>query len=331
MSVPNPIPAPNDGSAIPGNGAAPIQVDWRASLAGENAAALEALKPFEKPEDFLKSWQSSTSELTTLKALPDWRKQIAGDDPKAMSLLERYSTPKDFGKAYQDAMAKIRSGELAKPLAADAKPEEVAEWRKANGIPENPADYFKELPGGRVIGKDDQPMFDEVAKKLHARNVPPGAMHDLVEWYYGQQDAESAKVVEAERAHAREAEDKLREAWGTDYRANESHLENYINGLSANLQHVVRDGFGPDGKKLAHNPEFKQWLSNIAREFNPFGMVSPGGHESQLKSVDAEIADLLKLSQDRHSKYWKGPDAAGLQNRHIQLLESQQKLRARAG
>ena len=319
--------APNEGSANPAGG------DWRATFAGSDATILETLKPFEKPTDFLKSWQDSSTELKTLKEKPptfDWRKELAGEDEKAIKQFERFSTAKDAGKAYMEAQAKIRSGELAKPLAKDAKPEEVAAWRQANGIPEKPEGYFEKLPTGRVIGKDDLPVFNEVAAKMHGHNVPPAAMHDLVEWYYGLADAESAKISEADKAEARAAEDDLRKAWGDDYRANENHLENYLSGLPDGLQKAFREGFGADGKKLVHNPEFKQWLANIAREFNPAGMTAVGGNESHMQSIDSELANLVKLSGNQHSEYWKGPKASQMQARHEQLIDAQNKLKARA-
>lgn len=326
--MPDPIAAPQVPAAIPANGAQP---DWRASFAGEDATVLETLKPFEKPTDFLKSWQDNSTELQTLKGkpAPDWRKEIAGDDEKELKYLERYSSAKDYHKSNIEARNKIRSGELAKPLAGNATTEQIAEWRKANGIPEKAEGYFEKLPNGRVIGKDDLPLFNEVASKLHGHNISPAAMHDIVEWYYGMTDAESAKLSETEKTESKAVEDQLREAWGNDYRANENHLENYMAGLPEGLQKAFREGFGGDGKKLAHNAEFKQWMSNIAREHNPAGMITPGGNESQVKSIDAELSDLIKLSGNQHSKYWKGPDAARMQARHVELNAAKEKLAAR--
>jgi hypothetical protein len=260
----------------------------------------------------------------------DWRKEITGGDEKALKTFERFSTIQDAGKAYLEAVNKIRSGELAKPLAKDAKPEEVAAWRHANGIPEKPEGYFEKLPNGRVIGKDDLPMFNEVASKLHGHNIPPAAMHDLVEWYYGLADKESATISEADKAEARAAEDTLRKAWGDDYRANENHLENYITGLPEGLQKSFREGFGADGKKLMHNPDFKLWLANIAREFNPAGMVAVGGNEGQATSINDELTKLITMSGNQHGPYWKGPEAAKHQARHMQLIDAQNRLAARA-
>lgn len=260
----------------------------------------------------------------------DWRKEITGGDEKALKTFERFSTIQDAGKAYLEAVNKIRSGELAKPLAKDAKPEEVTAWRAANGVPEKPEGYFDKLPNGRVIGKDDLPMFSEVATKLHGLNVAPAAMHELVEWYYGLADKESAKISDADKAGARGAEDALRKVWGDDYRANTNHLENYLTGLPEGLQKAFREGFGGDGTKLMHNPDFVSWMANIAREFNPAGMVSVGGNESHASSINDELTKLIQMSGNQHGPYWKGAEAAKHQARHEQLIEAQKRLTARA-
>ncbi len=127
--------------------------DWKTTFAGDNADTLKSLESYKTPQDFLTAFQSTSTELSTLKSAPafDWRKQVSGGDEAAAKLLERYTTADAFGKAHLEAVKKISAGEFAKPLPKDAKPEQVTEWRKANGIPEKPEDYFEKLPNGRVI------------------------------------------------------------------------------------------------------------------------------------------------------------------------------------
>lgn len=313
--------APNNDSANPAGG------DWKAAFGADSAKALET---FKAPGDFFKAFQDVSAERDTLKANPgqgfDWRKVAAGGDEKFAKELERLSDLGSFGKSWKEAQTKIRSGELAKPLPANATPEQLAEWRKGNGIPEKPEGYFEKLPNGRVIGKDDQPLFNEVAGRLHKLNAAPGVMHELVEWYYSLADNETAKISEADKAGAKAVEDKLREAWGNDYRSNANHLENYLSGLPQGLQKAFRDGFGGDGVKLMHNAEFQQWLSNIAREFNPMGMVTAGGGENQMQSIDAEIGTIEKLMRENRAAYNKDEK---MQARYRDLINAREKLKKR--
>lgn len=302
--------------------------DWKTTFAGDNADVLKSLESYQTPQDFWKAHQSVNTELTTLKAAPafDWRKAVSGGDESAAKLLERYTTPDAFGKAHLEAVKKISAGDFAKPLPADAKPEQVTEWRKANGIPDKPEAYFEKLPNGRVIGADDKPMFDEVAARLHAKNAPPELVHELVDWYYGMADAESVKLSETDKKHTQEFEDSMRQVWGNDYRANDNHLKTFMDGLSPELQKAFNDGFGGDGKKLMHNPAFVQWMANIAREFNPTGMVTPGGNETQVLSLETEIAAIEKTMRTNRKEY---NNSQAMQTKYKQLLTQRENLSKR--
>ncbi len=115
----------------------------------------------------------------------NWRELIAGDDKKELQYLQRFSAPADYHKSGVEARKKISAGEFAKPLAKDAKPEEVQAWRQANGIPEKPEGYFEKLPNGLVIGEDDKELFASFATDMHALHAPPAMIHKAVEWYSG--------------------------------------------------------------------------------------------------------------------------------------------------
>ncbi len=67
--------------------------------------------------------------------------------------LDRFDSPAAVAKSYRELEAKVSSGELkapVKPPAADAKPEEVAAWRKEQGLPETAQAYVEglKLPNG---------------------------------------------------------------------------------------------------------------------------------------------------------------------------------------
>lgn len=322
--MPDPNAAPNESSANPADGA------WKSQFGAENVAALES---FKTPADFYKSYSDSNAELKTLKEKAptfDWRKETAGDDDKVAKMLERFNTAKDFGKAFAEAQTKIRSGELGKPLPANANEQERAAWRQANGIPEKPEGYFDKLPDGLVIGKDDQPLFTEFAKVMHDQNVPPAAVQQVVKWYYDLQDKQVAATGEADKQHSREAVDKLREQWGNDYRANMGQVSSLLDGLGGDLKNQFMDATLPDGRRLFNSPEFVTWLADKAREINPAGVLIPASGGDQIKSIEAELATLKGKMANKASDYWKGPTAEKQQERYRQLIEAQQKLKSRA-
>lgn len=307
----------------------PAAGEWKAQFGTENVAALES---FKTPADFYKSYTDTSTQLKTLqgKASFDWRKEVSGEDADVQKLVERYTDPKAFGKSYLEASRKIRSGELARPLPKDATEEQVKEWRTANGIPEKAEGYFEKLPDGLVIGKDDQPMFNEVATELHKLGAKPEVVHALAKWYYGLAEKEGAKVEDADKTQSREAVDKLREEWGNDYRANMGQVGSLLDGLGKDLKAQFMDATLPDGRRLFNSPDVIKWMAGLARELNPAGVLIPNAGEGSMQSIDTELAKLKGLMANSGSEYWKGPSAEKNQARYRQLIEAQSKLKARA-
>jgi hypothetical protein len=255
-----------------------------------------------------------------------WRADIAGGDDKAAKLLERYATPQDFTKAYLEAVGKIRSGELAKPLPKDATPEQVAEWRKGNNIPEKPEGYFEKLPNGLVIGEDDKPMFDAVAAKLHARNVQPEVIHDLAEWYYGMQDQQIKTQQDADAVAKPALEAKLRETWGADFKANANVYASYLESAPKEVQDVLKSARDAEGNFILYRPEVVSWLVAQAREINPAGHITPAGNEGTVQSVQAEIDKIEKFMRTNRTEYNKDEK---MQARARQLYTARAKLQER--
>lgn len=319
MTDPNPNPAP-DPSANPNPSPAPAAnpnpapAAWYSSIDFGDAkdTAAQALQGFKTPADLLGAL--------------DWRKQIAGGDEKAGKAFERFSTISDVGKSYLEAQAKIRSGELAKPLPKDATPEQVAEWRKGNGIPEKPEDYFNGLPNGLVIGAYDKPMFDAVAGKLHELNAKPEVIHALADWYYGMQDEQ----VEAQKVADSEGKNKLtgalKTAWGNDFGANSNVYASYIASAPKDVQEVLTQARGPDGNFLLYNPAVVSWLTAQAREINPAGHIVPNTGDGGMQSIQAEIDAGEKLMRTDRAAYNKD---VKLQERLRQLYTARAKLQER--
>jgi hypothetical protein len=67
--------------------------------------------------------------------------------------------------AHLSLQQQLSSGEYVKRLPKDAKPEQVAEWRKNNGIPESPEKYDFNLPDGLVMGEADLNVARKFLKK----------------------------------------------------------------------------------------------------------------------------------------------------------------------
>jgi hypothetical protein len=258
----------------------------------------------------------------------DWRQKYAGEDDKALKRLERYASPKALIDALFEAQKKISAGDFAKPLAADATPEQAAEWRKANGLPEKAAGYFDKLPDGLVIGDDDKAIFESFAEKMHAKNVAPEVMHEVVRWYNEYAEAQVEGLAEKEASSRATAEEALRDEWGADYRAN----VNMVNGLLSAAPEGVKDALHtarlPDGTPLGNHPAVLRWLAQTARELNPAATLIPGSGEGNANSLDAEITNIEKQMRENRTGYMRDEKT---QARYRQLLEAREKLARKAG
>ncbi len=301
---------------------------------GEHAKVFEGIKD---PAELATKWTAANTELTTLKANPpqyDWRKEAAkeGDtvDEKRAQALARYNDLPSVAKALVEAQNKIRSGELAKPLAADAKPEEVKAWREANGIPLEPKGYFEKLPDGLVIGAEDQPIFDKYAQLWHQHNLPPAAAHAMTKAYYDDLTQMKALEAKVDREDSQKAITALRAKMGPDYDTNMSILNNWVEGMPADLKSVFMDATLGDGTRLFNSPAALEFLMGQARKLNPAAHLLPAGGEGNIKSIDTELATLKGLMGDKNSKYWKGPESAALQKKYRDLTEASQQLKKRA-
>jgi hypothetical protein len=258
----------------------------------------------------------------TERTYTDWAKEFAGDDEKVLGRLTRYSSHDDLAKALISAQNKISSGDYKQTAALPDNPtdEQIAAYRKDNGIPEKAEGYFDDLPDGLVIGDDDKPVMEEFAKAMHEANMPPAAVHAALGWYNKfQEDIDAAQ--DAVNAKAREnTEDALRNQWeGADYRKNVNMVSTYIDGLDKEVSEKIGMARMADGTALLNNPEVMLWLNSLAREKFGDTTILPGvtgqDQASQVETRLAEIKEIMDKDRKRYNEDEK------MQDEYRQLLE----------
>tara|TARA_R110002074_G_C12558458_1_gene667622 strand:- start:19596 stop:20540 length:945 start_codon:yes stop_codon:yes gene_type:complete len=254
----------------------------------------------------------------------DWRQKMVGDDEKLLKRFARYGSPKDLANALVNAQNKISSGELKAGKPADASPEQLAEWRKANGIPDTPDKYDLTLPDGLVIGEADKPLVGEVLAAAHAADASPEVVKAVVAAYYKTQDAQAAKQADSDANQREETMVALRQEWGNEYTRNVNIVNGYLGSLPDGLGGKIAGSRGPDGLPLGNDPAMARWLAGLAREANPLASVISGAGDKSSLLAD-EIASFKTKMGDKSSDYWKGPNAEKNQARYRELLEAESK------
>lgn len=260
----------------------------------------------------------------------DWRAKLAGDDKDFAKQLGRYSDEASFGKAYRALQTKLSSGEFKKALPEGASAEEIATWRKENGLPDKAEGYVEklELPKGLVIGEADKPIVAEFAAAALEGNVDPKQFNGMVGKYYEILDKQRAAQEDADAAFKTESEEALRADWaGPDFRRNLTAVNNLIATWPEGLAAKVLAGRDAEGRKLGDNPLFIKQLAALAVEINPTSTLVPAGTSDPGKTVADELESIRELRRNDPNKYEADKK---LQARELELLDAQLKVQKRS-
>lgn len=274
----------------------------------------------------------------------DWREKMAGllsggDKDRHAKEMDRLGTMADPSIAWmrfremENTWAKRN---FVKLPGENAKPEEIAEYHKAMGVPENPEDYFKtvKLENGAVIGEADKPLVDDFAAVAHKAGLPPTAVNTALNWYFGQQEKMAAQLDEADEKFKHEANRALKEEWGGTFKRRTNAVATLFDiapgGADAknpgSLYSRILGGRTADGKVIGDDPDVVRWLSALAFDRNPSATVVEDGDQSG-KSVESEISAIEKTMRENRPTYNKDTN---MQARYRELLEARDKIRAKA-
>lgn len=258
----------------------------------------------------------------------DWRQRIAGEDPKVLKRMERFSDPGAVWKSYTAMEQKLSSGELkAAPPGADAKPEEIAAWRKDNGIPEKPEGYLDNLPDKLVVGDAEKPLVQVFAAAMHAQNAPPSVVHAAIKSYQQVQQSALADRADKDAQAQSSTEDELRTEWGADYRRNINAVVGWVRSTFGDAADMVLSARLPDGTPLASNPKTIRGMLANALELNPAATVVPGAGQSAGKGIDERIAEIDKMMKTDMKAYRADPK---VRQEYRDLLDAKERMKGRA-
>ncbi len=255
----------------------------------------------------------------------DWRARLSGGDEKLLGYLARVPSEKALVERVKRHEDDIKAGKYLKPLPENPTDEELAAWRKQQGVPDTAAGYLEKLPEGLVVGDDDKPFVEQFAESMFGVNAPPAVVSAAIEAYYGIVEEQA----EAEIAAANEAKsgsiEALREEWGGDYKRNLNVMHGYLDTLPQEVADAFRHGRGPDGIPLGYNAAILKWLTAQAMEANPVATVVPGAGANQASAIADAMAEIENVMRTDRKRY--NADAK-MQERYRELIEASQKLKA---
>ena len=253
----------------------------------------------------------------------DWREKAAGGDAKKLQRLTRYTSPQAIADALIAAQNRISAGDLKVALGKDAKPEEIAAYREAHGIPEAPEKY--DLTG-LDFDQAEKAMVDKFLTSAHSANMTPTQVRASLEAFTKlSEDARNTRLSDDEAIKTK-AEDKLRSEWGNEYRTNINLITNLLDGAPAGFRDKFLHGRLSDGTPIGSDPDALQFLVNLARERNPAGVVVPSGVATESAVMD-ELSKIEKLMRTDRAAYNKD-EAMQARYRELLVYRENQRLRA---
>ena len=273
----------------------------------------------------------------------DWREKvaehIAAGDKKAydkeLRRLQRVTDPAGIYGNYRELDNRLNGGGLIKVPGKDATPEEIADYHKALGVPEEAKDYLDnvQLQNGAVIGDADKPMLEGVLTAVHKAGATQPVVDAMVNWYYSLQEEQAAELDETDDAFQRESENVLKEELGPAFKRSINAIAPLF-AIAPGGSDVSNDeslyarlmgGRMADGRVIGNDPDMVRFLIGLAHEVNPAATVTEDGDQSG-KTIDGELAEIQKLRTENPKKYW----SESVQTRELELITAQQKLQAKA-
>lgn len=307
------------GGADPGAGAAPAG-DTAPAPAGGTPAPAGNADPAPAGGSPAPTGNEPKPAGDPAPAADDWRRKLAGEDENDLKTLGRFSTEKDLWNAYKNLRGKVSSGELKAPLAKDATPEQIKEYREANGIPEAPEKYLEAMPDGVDFGDQDREAMVPFLKEMHDMNAPKEYVQAAMKAYHNSVLQQNEKIRENDAAMKAATEDELRTEWGPDYRGNISAVNNLMDAhFPAEVKAALMNARDHEMKPLLFNKGFLQAMAQLGRELNPVGSTYGTG----MDNIDSIETEIKKIEGKMGTKeYWKDEK---MQGRYRELVAAKQR------
>jgi len=250
----------------------------------------------------------------------DWREQMAGGDEDIAKIIKRYSSPRNIAKALKDAQEMIRSGKLKRDAPDPNDEKAMAEWRREQGIPDDPTGYKLPDPVAKRLTDEDKPVLAAFTEFAHGKNAPQSVIDIASEWYVENMEKAAEASANRDREAEEAAEDALRKDWShADFKANMTLAKRFtaeIPGVGENWTEFR----GPDGRRLGDSPDFIMWAADMGRQH--FGDVTFANPDSDRRHT-ARKEEIEKVMKENINSYYE----QGLDKEYNAILEREERRR----
>lgn len=229
----------------------------------------------------------------------DWRAGIT--DPDARKLADSSTDLNHFAQRTLEMRQKLSSA-ILRP-GKNAKPEEVAAYRKALEIPEEPSGYeFPDLPEGMELTDEVKLSRDVWGQRFHELGIPAPAAKELAR-LVNEDAAEYQKMqVEADKKFAADAEADLKKEWpGEEYAKNREFVNRAVAQFGGDDLDDLRQLELKNGRFLFDDPRMMKLMARVGREMDEgsMGDVLSGNERDSLETQVRELREKQSEAKDK--------------------------------
>lgn len=230
----------------------------------------------------------------------DWRARLSGGDSKALERLSRYKTEGDVVKALFETQDKLRSRPEIPKLADNATPEQVADFRKAMGVPgDGTLDaYGIKAPDGYSMTEAETGLITDFVKEMHGKHAPGPLVKQAVDFYYRSQAAAEQAAGKLDMDRQKEWQTQLRDNMGRDFEpmiaAGEAFLNSHF-GEKPEVKDQLLNARLPGGGRLGDHPAFVGLIADLALQNGFTDRIEANALEAGGKSLEQQQTELEKL------------------------------------
>lgn len=255
----------------------------------------------------------------------DWRDKWANGDDKLLSRLKRFSTPDKVFKSFLESEKKLRSGAYKRALSEDATEEEVAAYRKENGIPETPDGYnFNELGDGYILTEADKPFVDSFRSFAHAKNMDPATAKESVKWFKEAEDAAVADRLELDKTERLATIEELRTEFGPEFRYNTQISKKVAETIfGSDAWSEIGEARLSNGIKIGNSPDIIRSLTDYALNNSDASKLMPS-NTAEGAASQTELETINKVMTEDFDTYERSPTMRARRLELMQQLERRQ-------
>jgi len=244
----------------------------------------------------------------------DWRDRLAKDDPGARKLLDRHSSLSSLVKKLVEQDKMISSGKIKRDMPDASDEKAMAEWRKEQGIPDDPSGYKLPDTVTKALTDEDKPVLATFTEFAHKKGLPNSAVEVATEWYVSTMDQIAEQRAAADNEAREAAEDALRKDLPHgEYKASITLASRAIESIPG-VGKEWSEFRGPDGRRLGDNPEFILWAADLGRE--KYGDVTFANGDSERKHM-ARREEIEKIRNTDFDRY----ESEGLDKEYRKIIE----------